>query len=157
MITDPANYQTFAGSLVVFVFILNGFWIELLAAVKDFPRQIVIIYELSIQIYILITINLVSMTFYPLWLSWTIESHPLAATFLMLFTCCYLLKLISYHHVYHDVRILVRRTQLTPEPENSKYNFFNLPKEVYNEALQYPKNLTFKKLLIFLLAPTCCY
>lgn len=94
---------------------------------------------------------------YPIYITWNVESNPLMATLLMTLTCVNILKLISFHHVYHDVRYLVRRVSLTPEPENSKYNFFNLPTEIYNEALQYPKNLTFKRLLYFLVAPTCCY
>ena|ERR1700733_14185240 len=101
--------------------------------------------------------NMVGMLIYPLWVSWEVESHPLMAAFLMMLNCTQMLKLISFHHVYHDVRYLVRRAKLTPEPQNSKYNFFNLPKEVYNDALTYPKNLEFKRLLIFLIAPTCCY
>jgi hypothetical protein len=43
-----------------------------------------------------------------------------------------MLKLISFHHVFHDIRNLVRRLDkeesLTENPES---NLFNLPKEMY--------------------------
>lgn len=79
-------------------------------------------------IYILIAINLSLHIVYPIVFAYYINSHPLAAMYLMLFTCGQLLKLISFHHVYHDVRNLVRRVKklgekaLTPEE-----NIFNLP------------------------------
>ena len=105
----------------------------------------------------LIVVNCVCLTIYPLYVSYHVESHPLLASFLMMLTVTYLLKLISFHHVYHDVRYLVRRAEKVTEPENSKYNFLNLPKEVYDVALEYPKNLTFSKFLHFVAAPTFCY
>lgn len=77
----------------------------------------------------------------------------------MLFTCGQLLKLVSFHHVYHDVRNLVRVvSKLGPSAmNNSDENIYNMPKEDYEEALKYPRNLELKRFLRYLMAPTCCY
>jgi hypothetical protein len=59
--------------------------------------------------------------------------------------------------VYHDVRNLVRRVAKSNVTENPETNIFNLSKELYDEAIKYPKNLRFKHFIRFLCAPTCCY
>lgn len=40
---------------------------------------------------------------------------------------------------------------------NPEVNIFNLSKEIYEEAIKYPKNLRLKHFLRYLCAPTCCY
>lgn len=61
--------------------------------------------------------------------------------------------------MYHDVRNLVRRVAKEDSKEtlNPEINIFNLSKELYEEAIKYPKNLTIKHFIRFLCAPTCCY
>ena len=52
--------------------------------------------------------NLLACLFYPIIVSWWIQSHPVAGTYLMIFSTGLLLKLISYHHVMHDNRKLIK-------------------------------------------------
>jgi len=52
--------------------------------------------------------NLAALLAYPVCVSFMIQSHPLAATYLMLASTCLLLKLISFHHVMHDNRRILR-------------------------------------------------
>jgi len=80
------------------------------------------------------------------------------ATYLMLFTCGQILKLISFHHVYHDNRKLIRKLEVLQEEElYPEVNILGLPKEVYQEALKYPNNLKLSHYIRYLVAPTCCY
>lgn len=88
-----------------------------------------------------------------------IQSHPLAANYMMLFSCMLILKLISFHHVMHDNRMLIHKLEksnLAPNPETDHVDF-NLTKEQFELALKYPNNFKFKFFLRYLLAPTCCF
>ena len=76
----------------------------------------------------------------------------------MMFNCGQMLKLISFHHVYHDNRKLIRTIEkLGPESQIAEENVLNLPKDVYDIAMTYPRNLTLCHFVRFLVAPTCCY
>ncbi len=131
------------------IFPAFSFLIEVLAATK----------LNRVFIYFLIVINLFANSIYPIAISFKVQSHPLLATYLMMFSTGLLLKLISFHHVYHDNRNLVRRlAKLKYEGKESPVvNLFNLPKDVYEEAIKYPNNLRFKHFMRFMFAPTCCY
>ena len=81
--------------------------------------------------------------------------------FMQLVTNC--LKIISFHHVMHDVRGLVRRViKKNENGEEIKVNEFEgtiygINKEVYEMALTYPRCLSFCNYMRFMVAPTCCY
>jgi len=59
----------------------------------------------------LIVSNLSANLIYPIIASWSIQSHPAAATMLMMFTCGQVLKLVSFHHIMHDNRVMIRRLE----------------------------------------------
>lgn len=107
----------------------------------------------------MIVLNMFATLIYPVYVSYLIKSHPMAANYLMVVACTLALKLVSFHHVMHDNRALIRRviksdTLTTKNPED---NVFNLPQIIYQEALKYPKNLNIKHFVRFLCMPTCCY
>jgi hypothetical protein len=79
--------------------------------------------------------------------------------YMMMLVCCLMLKLISFHHVMHDNRELISRLKNEKEDSTEKQteNIFNLPNELYAEALKYPNNLNFQHFIRYLLAPTCCF
>ena len=68
------------------------------------------------------------------------------------------LKLVSYIHFWHDVRLFIaKRKNLLKSDKQSQ----QLQKYVYNEIEEviqnYPKNLHFTNLLTFLAMPVLCY
>lgn len=115
---------------MLLIFPIISFWIEILASKKWMSRYI---------LFALIVLNLVGLFLFPIVMSYKIESHPLMAMYLMMFATGTFLKLVSFHHVYHDNRNMMKR--LIAEPDNK--NPFGLPKEINDEALRYPNNLNF--------------
>lgn len=86
----------------------------------------------------LIVSNMCASLIFPVVASYAIQSHPLAAAVLMMFSCGQTMKLISFHHVMHDNRVLIRRLSKQVDTGNPNENLFNLPSELYQEALKYP-------------------
>jgi len=73
------------------------------------------------------------------------------------------LKLISFHHVMHDVRGLVRRAANAKKEDQkltlntNEGTIFGVPKDIFEIALTYPKCLSISHFIRFMFAPTCCY
>lgn len=89
-------------------------------------------------------------------MSFAVESHPLSAAYLMLFSTALCLKLISFHHVMHDNRKKLR--QLIKEGNTDPdINLSGLPDDTYKEVLKYPNTLIFSNFCVYLISPTCCY
>ena len=147
------NYQTMAALAGMVIFTAFSYWIEILATTRC-PRAIV---------FSLIFINLSALLAYPVICSFKLQSHPGAASYLLLFATVTFLKLVSFHHVYHDTRYLVKqiiaakRNNQTIEPSLVEGTIFGISKSVYDEALTYPKCLTIEKFIRFFIGPTCCY
>ena len=80
-------------------------------------------------------------------------------SYLMMFDVGLFLKLVSFHHVMHDNRYLLRRLKKMDKKDltENMAGFFGIPKETYEVALDYPKNLRVGHYIRFLCAPTCCY
>ena len=109
-------------------------------------------------VYALIVSNLVALFIYPIVISYLVDSHPLLANYMVIVSTSCALKLISFHHVYHDNRNMVRRLAKEADTRtNPEENIFNLPQQVYEDALKYPKNLRFDHFIRYLMVPTCCY
>jgi hypothetical protein len=92
--------------------------------------------------------------------SYYFESEPLSATYLIVSGTGLTLKLISFHHVMHDNRKLIRqlvKEQLKNGTQGKPLNTIGMPNDQFEEALKYPKNLNFRHFFRFFLAPTCCY
>ncbi len=98
VLSDPINYQTLAAIFVLPMFLFFGYFIEV-AAAAGIPRKLT---------WALIFINEAALLVYPIAITFAVESHPLLGTYLSLLTCCLWLKLLSYHHLHHDVRKLIR-------------------------------------------------
>lgn len=87
-----------------------------------------------------------------------LQSHPLAATYLMISTIAQSLKLISFHHVLYDNRELLKRIKKLPKQTNEQLSStLNVTPASLDMALQYPKNVTWNHFFYFLCAPTLCY
>ena len=73
------------------------------------------------------------------------------------------LKLISFHHVYHDVRGLVRRVikakreKQEIKPNVNEGTIFGINKAVYDKAITYPRCLSVNQFIVFICSPTCSY
>lgn len=73
------------------------------------------------------------------------------------------LKLVSFHHVMHDVRGLVRRVERSKKKDKKipyhkrEHTVFGVNKDVYTYALEYPNSLSRSNFIRFMFAPTCCY
>ena len=96
----PENYQTIAGLFTLPIFSANSYWIEIIATYKGFNRVI---------LFILITLNQIALLTYPMILSFKVETDQIVGGVLFMYTVATCLKLISFHHVMHDVRGLVIR------------------------------------------------
>jgi hypothetical protein len=79
-----------------------------LAPNKSVPR---------IVVFALIVANLVHVIVYPVWIGHRLELYAIARMYILLFTCMWLLKFISYHHIWHDIRYHVLLAN-NPEKEN---------------------------------------
>ena len=89
--------------------------------------------------------------------------------YFMLYTTVTFLKLLSFHHVYHDIRSLVKRVIqakkdeanglqfISLEPNKSEGTIMGVRKEDFDEAMSYPQCLTQQKFFRYMLAPTCCF
>ena len=88
----------------------------------------------------MVVLNLAGLLFYPIFVSFNVLSHPLAACYLMLSSTCLLLKLISFHHVMHDNRRILRKISYSKNQEGAEIQG-GLPNDVYQEVLKYPRNL----------------
>lgn len=118
-------------------------------------------------LFILILTNLLGLLIFPIVISYRLESHPGIGSYLMLYAVTTFLKLVSFHHVYHDVRYLVKQViaakkkekhdQKVLEPSMTEGTIFGVSKSVFDVAVTYPKCLTVGNFLRFMMAPTCCY
>ena len=106
---------------------------------------------------------MIGLLSFPIIFSYTVESSAGIGAYLMLFTTTMFLKLISFHHVYHDVRSLVKRViaakreGITLTPNKNQGTIYGVSKQVFDEASTYPKCLKASHFLRFMIAPTCCY
>lgn len=77
-------------------FALISYIIErVLAHTSKFPRSI---------LFVLIAGNIAAVSYYPIYFIRRFDSHPVMGVYMMLLASCTVLKLISFHHVLHDVR-----------------------------------------------------
>lgn len=80
-----------------------------------------------------------------------------------MFATTMILKLISFHHVMHDVRYLCKKIikaknlGLDVDPAKIEEEFELLPKTLVEIAITYPKCLKFSNFFRFLISPTFCY
>ena len=150
----PENYQAIAGCLTLPMFTMISFWIEILASKRWVPRSVV---------FMFVVLNLLALLVFPLILSFALEINYVVGSFLFMYTVTMVLKMISFHHVMHDVRGLVTRVikakkeGKTLEPSQVEGTILGVNTLVYEHALTYPKCLTYSHFLRFKLAPTCCF
>jgi diacylglycerol O-acyltransferase-1 len=52
---------------------------------------------------------------------------------------------------------MIRRLKDKKSETKAPSNIFNLPQNIYEEALKYPKNLSFKHFVRYMVAPTMCF
>ena len=156
---DIQNYQTFAGLFTLPIFTAISYWLEIMATTR-FSRVI---------LYFLIVTNLLSLLTFAIVFSYNVEIDAGIGAYFMLYTVTIFFKLISFHHVYHDIRSLVKRViqvkkdqaagkeTLSLEPKMNEGTILGVNKKDFDEAVTYPKCLTLGKFFRFMLSPTCCY
>ena len=122
------------------IFTVNAFWLEILAS-KRFSRAV---------LYILIVINLLSLLTFAIVFSYKVEMAAGIGIYFMLYSTVTFLKLVSFHHVYHDIRSLVKRviqvkkdeaagkTTISLEPNMNEGTILGVKKEDFDEAMTYP-------------------
>lgn len=81
--------------------------------------------------------NLSSLLVYPIFISFALKSNPLSAAYLMISATGLTLKLVSFHHVMHDNRILLRKLAKDGTIDMTS-NQSGLPNDLYKQALKYP-------------------
>lgn len=101
--------------------------------------------------------NLAVLFVYPIIAIQWIQSEIIPSTYFMLFASSTFLKLISFHHVMADNRNLIRRMKLVSPEQKTDAAFFNINEETFRIAINYPKNISLKHFIRFLVAPTFCY
>ncbi|CAI2362448.1 unnamed protein product [Moneuplotes crassus] len=119
-------------------------------------------------VFVLILINLFYMLGYPCWFGMYMQVHMLVRVYPLLFSCGFFLKMISYHHIWHDIRY--HRSLLSSDsdkdskekPNASQDEDYltkvgkklNLPKPIARSVIDYPKNIKLFDVIIFILIPT---
>jgi hypothetical protein len=98
--TKVENYQTIAAIFTLPAFNAISFWIEVYASNRDASRTLV---------FLLVVLNQAVLLLYPIGVSFLTQADMLVGSALVLFSLSTSLKLISFHHVMHDVRGLVLR------------------------------------------------
>lgn len=149
----PENYATICGLLTLPTFTVVSFWIEILAAEKT-NRSL---------IFGLVFLNQFALWVFPLWLSFTHKTNPMFGGILLVWTVALSMKLVSFHHVMHDVRGLVLRT-IKAKKEGSELKpsliegtVLGVNKDIYEIAMTYPNCLTLRDFTRFLLCPSLVY
>lgn len=125
----PSNYVSIAGMLTLPAIPAFSFWIEYMATYKSFPRLL---------IFVFILINILICLVFPIWLSFTEQTDPLAGGLMFLYYVTVCLKIISFHHVMHDVRYVVCES-IQAKQENKELPFnktentiLGVPLKTYN-------------------------
>lgn len=100
LLVHPEKQVTIYGLMFLGVFPLISYGIEkLIGPSKRFPRTI---------LFGLIGVNIITHIVYPIVFIKKFDAHPVMAVYMMMINSCSVLKLISFHHVLHDVRRQVR-------------------------------------------------
>jgi len=107
-------------------------------------------------VFFLIVANLCCLLIYPIFVSFLVQSSPLSAAYLILSGTGLTLKLISFHHVMHDNRKLIREINKLGGLHKVE-GTFGMPKDMFEVALTYPRNLKFRHFVRFFFAPTCSF
>ena len=84
----------------------------------------------------------------------------MSANYFMTATVALFLKLTSFHHVLYDNRSLIKRLERMKKEEDSDKDWasrFDIHPETFKIASEYPRNLTLKHYIRYLVAPTFCY
>ena len=90
----PKIYNDLALMLLIPIFVLVTYWIEVLAAMKV-NNYLIVFFAILNQTLLLI---------YPIAASFIFEPNFIIATTLCQLVVAYSLKLISFHHVMYDIR-----------------------------------------------------
>jgi len=147
------NYQTILGLLCLPAFTALSFWIEILAS-KKVSKPL---------IFVLIVANIVMLLTFPIILSFKIEADPIIGSLFIMYSVSTCLKLISFHHVMHNVRGLVlkaikaKKQGKKIEMSKDEGTILGMHPDVYKVALTYPQCLSLREFTRFMFAPTFCY
>jgi hypothetical protein len=88
-----------AGLCTLPIFTAISYWLEILASTR-FNKVI---------LYVLIVSNLVGLLTFAIVFSYMVDTAAGIGAYFMLYTTVTFMKLVSFHHVYHDIRSLVKR------------------------------------------------
>ena len=109
----------------------------------------------------LIYLNLTLLLILPVAFVWYFDTNPLFNVLYILNVCIVWLKLVSYHHVWNDVRFHLEKARAMSKKESLRVEDlpeeFGLTKSVAEQVLQYPENISFWRLIQFNILPTLCF
>ena len=134
---DPREYVTMVGLFGLSFFVMITFITEkYLAPSSRFPRKL---------LFAIIVINITMHLIYPIYFIEKYKSHKFLAVYFMMISSCSVMKIISFHHVLHDVR-RQRRLILKYHPEEGsdsphsrkKKYMLDLPIDLQNNVHDYP-------------------
>jgi hypothetical protein len=79
----------------------------------------------------------------------------------MMFCVGQFLKLVSFHHVMSDNRVLIKKIDAMSAKQKKDTaalaSHFNINEETFAMAIEYPNNLRIGHYIRYLAAPTFCY
>jgi diacylglycerol O-acyltransferase 1 len=130
-----------------------------------------------IVVFAAIIVNMLYVLIYPVWRGHQFQFHPILRLLYMLSASTWLLKLLSYHHIWHDVRyhlVQIEKEKQIFQKEKSKgkkkekkkvsdeeydtddelADRLNMPHPILKSVHKYPSNISIKDMLIFILLPT---
>ena len=117
---------------------------------------------------------MIHILIYPAWYGFYYELHRMLRVLPLLYAWMWFLKFLSYHHVWHDVRYhqMLAKIDSAKESKSSKKEDLktdskkqaaeiakklNLPKAIMKSVVDYPNNVDFKSVWIFVLVPTLSF
>lgn len=131
-------------------------------------------------VFLIIILNLLYVLAFPVYYIQTTSLNPLASSFYLMFSCIWMLKFWSYHHIWHDVRYHVIKANKLNQMKDTDMSFhqiktekahrgkisitkekigeqLDLPGNVVDEILKYPANVRLYDVWMFLYIPTLCF
>ena len=145
---DPESWKPYLAIASLLLFQVISFWIEIIASGGVSERVVLL----------LISLNLALNAAFPIAVSLYINCHVIHYCYITICSTSQCLKLVSFHHVYRDIRRFVRQFRdADPNNLDQLLSQVEVPKDILNDALDYPYNLRFSHFVRFFWAPTLCY
>lgn len=119
-------------------FVFSTYFIESLFAAKNREKSgLLMVINIGLMTWLLV---------FPVWATWMLNTKPIPTLFMMAFSNFAIMKAMSFAHVMHNIRSAINEKRVD-----------SYPKEVKEDVLKYPKNLTLGTFAYFIAAPTLVF